>query len=69
MYDIKWSDRRTWLISNPYKEWIEDRQKDALADIVNIAILYDKWKEEPNASDIMYIFFEVKEILEKGDWI
>ena len=56
-------------MSNPYKEWIEDRQKDSLADIVNIAILYDKWKEEPNASDIMYIFFEVKEILEKGDWI
>ena len=34
------------IMSNPYKEWIEDRQKDALADIVNIAKLYDKWKEE-----------------------
>ena len=56
-------------MSNPYKEWIEDRQEDAFEDISKIAILYDKWKEEPNASDIINIFFEVKEILEKGDWI
>ena len=25
-------------MSSPYKEWIEDRQKDALADISKIAI-------------------------------
>ena len=56
-------------MSNPYKEWIEDRQEDAFEDISKIAVLYDKWKDEPNASDIINIFFEVKEILEKGDWI
>ena len=56
-------------MSNPYKEWIEDRQKDALADIVNIAILYDKWKEESNPAEIVNIFFKVNEILKKGDWV
>ena len=56
-------------MSNPYKEWIEDRQVEALVDLIKIAVLYDKWKDEPNASDIINIFFEVKEILEKGDWV
>lgn len=56
-------------MSNPYKEWIEDRQVEALEDITNIAILYDKWKDELNVSDIINIFFEVKKILEKGDWV
>lgn len=56
-------------MSNPYKEWIEDRQVEALADLTKIAILYDKWKDEPSAWDITNIFFEVKEILEKGDWV
>lgn len=29
-------------MSNPYKEWIEDRQEDAFEDISKIAILYNK---------------------------
>ena len=56
-------------MSNTYKEWIEYRQEDALADIVNTAILYYKWKEESNPAEIVNIFFKVNEILEKGDWI
>ena len=57
-------------MSNSYKEWIEDRQKDALADISKIAILYDKLKERGYAEeDIDTTFYEVMEILEKGDWI
>lgn len=57
-------------MSNPYKEWIEDRQKDALADISKITILYDKLKERRyTEEDIDATFYEVMEILEKGDWI
>ena len=57
-------------MSNSYKEWIEDRQKDALADISKIAILYDKLKERRyTEEDIDAIFYEVMEILEKGDWV
>ena len=57
-------------MSNSYKEWIEDRQKDALADISKIAILYDKLKEcRYTKEDIDATFYEVMEILEKGDWI
>lgn len=57
-------------MSSPYKEWIEDRQKDALADISKIAILYDKLKErEYTEEDIDATFYEVMEILEKGDWV
>ena len=57
-------------MSNPYKEWIEDRQKDALADISKIAILYDKLKErEYTEEDIDATFYEVMEILKKGDWV
>lgn len=57
-------------MSNSYKEWIEDRQKDALADISKIAILYDKLKErEYTEEDIDATFYEVMEILEKGDWV
>ena len=57
-------------MSSTYKEWIEDRQKDALADISKIAILYDKLKErEYTEEDIDATFYEVMEILEKGDWV
>ena len=57
-------------MSNPYKEWIEDRQKDALANISKIAILYDKLKErEYTEEDIDATFYEVMEILKKGDWV
>ena len=57
-------------MSSPYKEWIEDRQKDALADISKIAILYDKLKErEYTEEDIDATFYEVMEILETGDWV
>ena len=57
-------------MSSPYKEWIEDRQKDALADISKIAILYDKLKErEYTEEDIDATFYEVMEILEKVDWV
>ena len=57
-------------MSNSYKEWIEDRQKDALADISKIAILYDKLKERRyTEEDIDTTFYEVMEILEKGDWV
>ena len=57
-------------MSSPYKEWIEDRQKDALADISKIAILYDKLKErEYTEEDIDATFYEVMEILKKGDWV
>ena len=57
-------------MSNPYKEWIEDRQVEALADISKIAILYDKLKERRyTEEDIDATFYEVMEILEKGDWI
>ena len=57
-------------MSNSYKEWIEDRQKDALAGISKIAILYDKLKErEYTEEDIDATFYEVMEILEKGDWV
>ena len=57
-------------MSNSYKEWIEYKQKDALADISKIAILYDKLKERGyTEEDIDATFYEVMEILEKGDWI
>lgn len=57
-------------MSSPYKEWIEDRQKDALTDISKIAILYDKLKEHRyTEEDIDATFYEVMEILEKGDWV
>ena len=57
-------------MSNSYKEWIEDRQKDALADISKIAILYDKLKERRyTKEDIDATCYEVMEILEKGDWV
>ena len=57
-------------MSNSYKEWIEDRQVEALADISKIAILYDKLKErEYTKEDIDATFYEVMEILEKGDWV
>lgn len=57
-------------MSSPYKEWIEDRQKDALADISKIAILYDKLKERRyTEEDIDTTFYEVMDILEKGDWV
>ena len=57
-------------MSNPYKEWIEDRQVEALEDITKIAILYDKLKErEYIEEDIDTTFYEVMEILEKDDWI
>ena len=57
-------------MSNSYKEWIEDRQVEALADISKIAILYDKLKErEYTEEDIDATFYEVMEILEKGDWV
>ena len=57
-------------MSNSYKEWIEDRQVEALADISKIAILYDKLKERGyTEEDIDATFYEVMEILEKGDWV
>ena len=57
-------------MSNSYKEWIEDRQVEALADISKIAILYDKLKEHGyTEEDIDATFYEVMEILEKGDWV
>ena len=57
-------------MSNSYKEWIEDRQVEALADISKIAILYDKLKEcGYTEEDIDATFYEVMEILEKGDWV
>lgn len=57
-------------MSNLYKEWIEDRQVEALADISKIAILYDKLKERRyTEEDIDATFYEVMEILEKGDWV
>ena len=57
-------------MSNSYKEWIEDRQVEALADISKIAILYDKLKERGyTEEDIDATFYEVMEILKKGDWV
>ena len=57
-------------MSNPYKEWIEDRQEDAFEDISKIAVLYDKLKERGyTEEDIDATFYEVMEILEKGDWV
>lgn len=57
-------------MSSPYKEWIEDRQVEALADISKIAILYDKLKERRyTEEDIDATFYEVMKILEKGDWV
>ena len=57
-------------MSNSYKEWIENRQVEALADISKIAILYDKLKERGyTEEDIDATFYEVMEILEKGDWV
>ena len=46
-------------MSNSYKEWIEDRQKDALADISKIAILYDKLKERRYTEEdtlVIYVY-------------
>ena len=57
-------------MSNPYKEWEEDRREEAYGDIIIIAEIIEDWREK--GSDSSYIcdsFFNIIDILDKGGWI
>lgn len=57
-------------MSNPYKEWEEDRKEEAYGDIIIIAEIVEHWREK--GSDFGYIcdsFFNIIDILDKGGWI
>ena len=57
-------------MSNPYKEWEEDRKIEAWDDIRKIADFFDDWKKKKKkSSDIIYEFLEIVKVIEEGGWL
>ena len=57
-------------MSNPYKEWEEDRKEEAYEDIIIIAEIIENWREKDSDSGYMCdSFFNIIDILDKGGWI
>ena len=57
-------------MSNPYKEWEEDREKEAWDDICKIADLIEDWRNKGSgSSDIIYVFLDIVRVIEEGGWI
>ena len=57
-------------MSNPYKEWEEDRKEEAYEDIIVIAEIIENWREKGSDSGYMCdTFFNIINILDKGGWI
>ena len=56
-------------MSNPYKEWIEDRQEDAFEDIAKIAELWEELRNVQSIIDISTIMNKIDNILKEGKWI
>ena len=57
-------------MSNPYKEWEEDRKIEALNDIYKIADFIEDWKNKGSkSSDIIYVFLDIVRVIEEGGWL
>lgn len=57
-------------MSNPYKEWEEDREEEAWDDICRIADFVEDWKNKGSkSSDIIYEFLEIVKVIEEGGWL
>ena len=57
-------------MSNPYREWEEDRKKEAWDDIHKIADFVEDWKNKGSkSSDIIYVFLDIVRVIEEGGWL
>ena len=57
-------------MSNPYKEWEEDRKIEAWNDIYKIADFIEDWKNKGSkSSDIIYVFLDIVRVIEEGGWL
>ena len=57
-------------MSNPYKEWEEDRKIEAWNDICKIVDFIEDWKNKGSkSSDIIYEFLEIVKVIEEGEWL
>ena len=57
-------------MSNPYKEWKEDRKEEAWDDICKIADFIKDWKNKgARSSDIIYAFLDIVKVIEEGGWL
>ena len=57
-------------MSNPYREWEEDRKIEAWNDIYKIADFIEDWKNKGSkSSDIIYVFLDIVKVIEEGGWL
>ena len=57
-------------MSNPYKEWEEDRKIEAWNDICKIADFIEDWKNKGSkSSDIIYVLLDIVRVIEEGGWL
>ena len=57
-------------MSNPYKEWEEDREEEAWDDIHKIADFVEDWKNKGSkSSDIIYVLLDIVRVIEEGGWL
>ena len=57
-------------MSNPYREWEEDRKIEAWNDIYKIADFIEDWKNKGSkSSDIIYVFLDIVRVIEEGGWL
>ena len=57
-------------MSNPYKEWEEDRKIEAWDDICKIADFIEDWKNKGSkSSDIIYVLLDIVRVIEEGGWL
>lgn len=57
------------MMSNPYKEWKEDRQREAYEDILMIAEIIEEWRNKGSGDGLCDSFLEIVDILDKGGWV
>ena len=57
-------------MSNPYREWEEDRKIKAWNDIYKIADFIEDWKNKGSkSSDIIYVLLDIVRVIEEGGWL
>ena len=57
-------------MSNPYREWEEDRKIEAWNDICKIADFIEDWKNKGSkSSDIIYVLLDIVRVIEEGGWL
>lgn len=57
-------------MSNPYREWEEDRKIEAWNDIYKIADFIEDWKNKGSkSSDIIYVLLDIVRVIEEGGWL